>query len=151
MTSSAAAFNALSRRHDWEQFCDPTLAFDHGDHARVLEIWRAQAGADIPARSAMSARLLKPFLPQIGLVERVATDPPRYRWRLLGTGAVQVLGERTGTCFEDNASPRQAARWNASASLVLELRRPLRFVARVAIEGKEFPGQRIPADAARRR
>jgi hypothetical protein len=136
---AVAAFNAMSAREGWDQYCDSTLAFGHSDFPRMLAIWKEQAaGQPIPARSSMTPRALKDFLPRIAINERASIDPPRFKWRLMGTQIAQVLGERTGKFIDEDAPPRQIARWNASLDLVLRAVRPLRFAGRVLVNGKTY-------------
>ncbi|HEX3674258.1 MAG TPA: PAS domain-containing protein [Rhizomicrobium sp.] len=133
------AFNAQSEAEGWDQLCDPALAFAHRDYAAVIALWKAQAGArPIPARADMTARVLKTFLPNIALKERVATNPSCYRWRLVGTRVAQIIGERTGKLAEEDASPRLIARGIANCDLTLETCAPLRFVGRVLAKDKDF-------------
>jgi hypothetical protein len=137
--TAIASYNATSEAEGWEQLCDPDLRFTLGDFAAVLSVWKCQAASGaLPTRAAMSARVLKTFLPRIGLKERVATGPSRYRWRIVGTRVAEVLGERTGTFVDENTPPRQAARWIASCDLVLGTCAPLRFVGRVLAPDKDF-------------
>lgn len=137
--AAVSAFNARSDSANWEQLCDPDLGFLHSDFAGVLALWTAQAGGRaMPARADMSARVLKPVLPHIAMKERVAREPSRYRWRLVGTRVSQVIGELTGKDIEENVPPRQAARWIASCDLVLSAGAPLRFVGRVLAQDKDF-------------
>jgi hypothetical protein len=139
MNAPVDSFNTRSEREGWEQLCDPALAFARDDFFAVLSLWKSQAGARaLPKRSDMSARVLKPFLPNIGLKERVETNPPRYRWRIVGTRVAQVIGERTGKFTDEGAPPKVSARWNASCDLILASGTPLRFVGRVLAEGKDF-------------
>jgi hypothetical protein len=133
------AFNAQSTAEGWEQLCDPALGFAHRDYHAVIALWTAQAGARaLPARADMTARVLKTYLPNIAIKERVACDPSRYRWRLMGTRVAQVIGERTGKFAEENASPRLAARGSANCDLTLETRVPLRFVGRVLAKDRDY-------------
>lgn len=139
LATAASAYNARSENEGWEQLCDPDLGFARRDFSDVRALWNAQAGGRaMPARSDMSARVLKTYLPHIGLKERVETNPSRYRWRLVGTQVAQVLGERTGKALDDNAPPRVVARWVASCDLVLAAATPLRFVGRVLTQDKDF-------------
>jgi hypothetical protein len=136
---AVAAFNALSEREGWDQHCDSALAFDHSDFPRMLAIWQEQAaGKPMPARSSMTPRALKDFLPRVAINERTSVDPPRFTWRLMGTHVAQVLGERTGKFIDEDAPPRQVARWNASLDMVLRTVRPLRFAGRVLVNGKTY-------------
>jgi hypothetical protein len=136
---AVAAFNALAARENWEQQCDPTLAFVHSDFPRMLDVCRAQAGnKPMPARRSMTPRVLKDFLPRVAINERVSVSPPRFTWRLMGTHVAQVLGERTGKFIDEDAPPRQVARWNANLDLVLRVGRPLRFAGRVLANDKTY-------------
>ncbi len=136
--AAADAYNAQSEAGGWEQFCDPELAFTHRDYASVIGLWKAQAGARaIPARADMTARVLKTFLPNVALKERVETNPSRYRWRLMGTRVAQIIGERTGKFADENAAPRLAARAIASCDMTLDMATPLRFVGRVLARDKD--------------
>ena len=97
-----AEFNASAQREEWQQTCDPTLGFEHSDFAAVVALWKAQArDRDMPARSDMTARVLKEFLPRVAMKERVETNPSRYLWRLVGTKVAEVLGvgRRVGVEF----------------------------------------------------
>jgi hypothetical protein len=136
---AVAAFNALSEREGWDQYCDSTLAFGHSDFPRMLAIWKEQAaGKPMPARSSMTPRALKDFLPRVAINERASLDPLRFKWRLMGTHIAQVLGERTGKFIDEDAPPRQVARWNANLDMVLRAARPLRFAGRVLVNGKTY-------------
>jgi hypothetical protein len=136
---AVAAFNALSARENWEQQCDPTLAFAHPDFRAMLDIWKEQAGdKPVPARRSMTPRALKGFLPRVAINERASFDPPRFKWRLMGTQITQILGERTGKYIDEDAPPRQVARWNASLDLVMRCARPMRFRGRVLVNNKTY-------------
>jgi len=137
--AAVESYNAHSEEEGWEQLCDPDLGFARDDFRSVIALWTRQAASrPLPARADMTARVLKPFLPNIALKERVETDPSRYRWRIVGTRIAQVLGERTGKFTDEGAPPKAAARWNTSCDLVLTSGRPLRFVGRVLMPGKDF-------------
>lgn len=132
-------FNLRARREGWQQHCDTQLNFRHPDLSQVFAVWRTQAGNRLmPARRDMTAARLKPFLSRIAVIERVKDDPVRWRWRLLGTRVTQIIGERTGKYLDEDAPPRQVARWVASAEMVLGIARPLRFVGRVLVLNKEY-------------
>jgi hypothetical protein len=136
---AVAAFNALAVQEGWEQQCDPTLAFVHPDFPVIFEIWKEQAGGKpMPARRSMTPRTLKEFLPRVAINERASFDPPRFTWRLMGTQIAQVLGERTGKFIDEDAPPRQVARWNASLDLVMRCARPMRFCGRVLANNKTY-------------
>ncbi|MBV8976500.1 MAG: PAS domain-containing protein [Alphaproteobacteria bacterium] len=130
---AAAAFNLEAQRNGWNSLCDVTLSFVQPDLARLREIWDSEAGeAGVPARKAMSPRLLKSFLRDVALYERVdvAGEKRRYRVRLMGTAFAQILGDLTGQ-FVDEAVPEEVlALWHASLDTTLAARAPLRFLGR---------------------
>jgi hypothetical protein len=139
LVPAADSFNDRSRLEGWEQLCDPLLSFEHPDFASVIALWKAQAhGRAMPARSDMTARVLKEFLPRVAMKERMQTNPSRYRWRLVGTKVAEVLGERTGKFADEDAPPKQVARWNMSCDLVLETRLPMRFTGRVLANNRDY-------------
>ncbi|HVV64690.1 MAG TPA: hypothetical protein VHC42_04425 [Rhizomicrobium sp.] len=132
ITGGAAEYNAAASQNQWASLCDATLNFAHPDLVRLLALWRMEAGpAGIPPRRAMSARLLKSFLRDIALYERVGEGPERrYRIRLMGTAFAQILGDFTGQ-FVDEAVPAEfAPRWHAALDATLGAGAPLRFLGR---------------------
>ena len=137
MTAAVTGFNQWAEKRDWEARCDPDLAFESPLLRNLLAVWRDQAkGRVAPLREEMTARLLKPFLPSIAVIERLG--PERYRVRLMGTRLTQVLGHLQGKILEEEVSPENAARWHALFQLSLTERRPLRYAAPVAYSGAEY-------------
>jgi hypothetical protein len=127
--SGPAAFNALANANSWPLACDPTLTFESGALADVLAIWRGLAKNGIPHRRMISARMLKPHLGYIGIVERVPGNPPRYCVRLMGTRLSQLLGEMQGKMLDEALPPDLLPRWQSEFDLTLAELRPLRFTA----------------------
>jgi hypothetical protein len=129
----AAEYNTQATRGDWHSLCDPALAFLHPDLGRLLDLWRSEAGdGGIPHRRVMSPRLLKSFLRDIAIYERLKGEDGkrRYRVRLMGTAFAQILGDLTGK-FVDEAVPAEfVPRWHAALDLTLAGRAPLRFLGR---------------------
>jgi len=137
----AADFNKAAMAGNWHSLCDETLAFVHPELMRLLELWRAEAGDEpIPPRRVMSPRLLKSFLRDIALYERIAGEggKRRYRVRLIGTALAQILGDLTGK-FLDEAIPEDfVVRWHAALDATLGARAPLRFLGREDTKGMTF-------------
>ena len=136
----AAEYNLAAREGQWHSLCDATLRFNHPDLIRLLALWRNEAGdRPVPLRSTMSPRLLKSFLRDIAIYERVGEGAGRrYRVRLMGTAFAQVLGDLTGK-FLDEAVPAEfAPRWHASLDATLGTRAPLRFLGREDTRGLTF-------------
>ena len=79
----AAEYNLAAREGNWHSLCDATLRFNHPDLIRLLALWRSEAGdKPVPLRSTMSPRLLKSFLRDIALYERIKGDDGRRRYRV---------------------------------------------------------------------
>lgn len=128
----AADYNLAATQGNWHSLCDATATFIHPDLARLLALWRSEAGTDgIPPRRAMSPRLLKPFLRDIAIYERAGeAGKRRYRVRLMGTAFAQITGDLTGK-FVDEAIPFEfVPRWHAALDATLGARMPLRFLGR---------------------
>jgi hypothetical protein len=136
---SARALNQKAEREKWYYFCDPALSFSDDFYGPLLNLWRIKAGdSALPRRSAFSPRDLKDVLRNIVLFERVAHDPSRYRWRLIGTSLTSMAGDNTGKMFEETLPPDHVSRWTACGDLILGGGQPLRFIGRVHLKGREF-------------
>ena len=138
--AAAKVFNAKALQQNWNQFCDPTLAFSDPTYSQLLSVWRAKAGdRSMPARSQMTARDLKDFLRHISLVQREEENGvSRYRWRLIGTSVTQIVGHHTGKTFDDSIAPEHLARWNQVCDMILESEQPWRFLGRVQIGDRDY-------------
>jgi len=73
--------------------------------AALRALWsRLRGEAPVPLRSDFSPELLKPWLPNIVIVEAVGA-PPRFRVRLAGTAAVSFAGRDFTDRFLDDVIP----------------------------------------------
>jgi hypothetical protein len=129
VAGAIARFNALAEANDWIQHCDPASAFVMHECDELIELWNwARGDREIPARDDLPVRVLKPYLPRLVVAEQIEKDPPRFKYRLVGTIVTQTLDERTGQTFDDeSASQEQTGRWTHSALLALDVKKPLRF------------------------
>ncbi len=135
----AKEYNERAVKQNWHQRCDPTLSFTEPSCRQLLSIWRAKAGErKIPMRSDLTPRDLKDYLKNIVLGQREETNPSRYRFRLIGTGLTNVLGEHTGRLFEESIAPEHLPRWVEVCDMILESELPWRFLGRVHIRGHEY-------------
>src|ERR1700752_4774259 len=99
---NADEYNRAAKAGDWHSLCDVTLKFLHPDLLRLLDLWKSEAGKGIPQRRTMSPRLLKSFLRDIALYERIGEgEARRYRVRLMGTSFAQILGDLTGKFLDE--------------------------------------------------
>ena len=128
----AAEFNEASRREAWPSLCDASLRFLHPELVRLNELWQSEAGEGIPLRRVMSPRLLKSFLRDIALYERLKSDDGRrrYRVRLMGTAFAQIMGDLTGKIVDEAIPAEFVPRWHAALDATLGERAPLRFLGR---------------------
>jgi hypothetical protein len=73
--------------------------------AALRALWnRLKGDTRMPLRSDFSPELLKPWLPNIVIVEAVGA-PPRFRVRLAGTAAVSFAGRDFTDRFLDDVIP----------------------------------------------
>jgi hypothetical protein len=136
-TAATLAFNAWAQDCGWPAICDPGLSFEAAALGEILSVWRAQAGDDgIPLRSRLTARVLKPYLGYISIIERPADAPSRHRVRLFGMRLAENLGEMQGKYLEDVLAPEVVRHWQARIELALRENRPMRFVSRVDADKK---------------
>jgi hypothetical protein len=81
----------------------------------------------VPDRARFDAKTLKPFLPNVTIIERErAGVSVSYRFRLIGTEIARLFGEKTGERLEDAVPPSFAERWSSGYETVLKVRGPVR-------------------------
>ena len=130
---SAAEFNALAAREGWPTLCDRTLRFDYPEFVSLLSLWQQKVGpSGLPARAEMTPRVLKPFLHDVAIYERVldGSGGRRYRVRLLGDNVGRVMGDLRGKFVDDAVAAKFLPRWYASLDATLGAGAPLRFLSR---------------------
>jgi hypothetical protein len=71
----------------------------------LRKLWESLKNDDCPpSRRSFSARALKSWLPNIGVID-VLSIPQRFRIRVMGTSCVRLAGgEYTGKCIEECVS-----------------------------------------------
>jgi hypothetical protein len=124
-----AQFNAQAKAKGWLQYCDPDNAFIMRECEELIELWNwARAGRDLPFRDDLPVRALKPYLPRLAMAELIGKEPPRFKFRLVGTIMTRTLSERTGQTFDhESATPEQTERWTGTSLLTLATKTPMRF------------------------
>jgi hypothetical protein len=129
--ASVEAFDRAATENNWPLLCDESCAFTSPMLADLLALWRREAAAGIPARSAMTARKLQPYMRSLAIYERMGEgDKRRYRVRLMGSGIVQYYGELTGKFIDDAVDGKFLPRWYALSDLTLGLGKPVRLLLR---------------------
>lgn len=136
---SVQAFNDAATEQGWPILCDEGCDFSNPMLAELLALWRTEAGEGIPARHAMTARKLQPFMRNIAIYERIGEGAHRrYRVRLLGSGIVQYYGELTGKYVDDVVPEKFLARWYALSDVTLIAQKPMRLVLRADTFDKSY-------------
>lgn len=115
---------------------DESLSFEAPLLKEAYETWATVAAGAIPPRSAFSARLVKTFVGNLLIFERLDADD--YLIRLMGTRVSNVLGEMQGTTFRQSLPADAAERWKLALDAVLKGRKPLRIVTLVNINDLQF-------------
>jgi hypothetical protein len=126
-----ARLNAMARGRNWQTKADATLSFVEPELVVLRDVWLGLTGnSRMPARAELTARMLKPFLPHITVIELVRSEaaPVRFVHRYVGTAITRYFGETTGLSFEDFLPPERVPATRAFFEAVVETRRALRII-----------------------
>ena len=134
-----AAFNALAKAKQWPIEFEYANAFERAELNKLHALWKTRSEGNVAERSQLTARALKPFLPNVSIIERESGPAnAQYRFRLLGTEIVRMFGEGTGQLLEDAVPPTFVERWTAGYNAVLNASRPLRAVTKFALRRVDY-------------
>jgi len=124
------AFNERAKAAGWTFTCGPATAFANPALAGALALWREKAkGRSMPARSDMTARLMKAYMPHMSILERIGTTKgPRYRVRLHGTALASYAGDQTGKFLDEFVPAGLIGSYTSVYDTVLQLLEPVRLV-----------------------
>ena len=126
-----ATFTVRARAKGWPFACFAAEGFERPELAAATALWHDKAkGRAMPDRADMTARVMKPFLPQMTLLERLGG---RYRVRLHGSALARYAGDSTGQFVDDFVRDGRSAGYVALYDFVLELGRPVRVVTHYQI------------------
>lgn len=90
--------------------------------SRLHRYWRdiRPAGSPMPSRRDLDPAAIPRLLPAIRLID-VHRDPWRFRYRLVGTELVRMLGrDPTGTWYHENVADAQSTKSHADLVYVAE-------------------------------
>ena len=125
-----SAFNARAEAEGWQFTCLPAQGFEKPELEAVAARWYEKAGTRaMPRREDLTARVLKPWLTNISLIEHNA-ETARYRVRLHGSALARYSGDATGKFLEDVVAPERLAGYAAVYDLARAIRTPLRVLSR---------------------
>lgn len=130
---AADELNRFAERVGMPGHCDGALEFESPELNDAVRLWRNLAeGRALPSRSEMTARALKPFLPNVSLVD-VLEDAGAYRFRLrlMGTALASLLGDYTGQFVDEAIVPPFRERWSAVLGAAIASDEPLRVFGRL--------------------
>jgi hypothetical protein len=124
------AFNERAKAAGWTFTCGPAKGFHNPALASALSLWREKTkGRTMPARSDMTARLMRAYMPNMSLLEKVGTaKAARYRVRLHGTSLASYAGDKTGKFLDEIVPPDLIGSYTSVYDTVLELLEPVRLV-----------------------
>jgi hypothetical protein len=130
---AADELNRFAERVGMPGRCDPALGFQNPELNDATTLWRNTAnGRPLPLRSEMTARALKPFLPNVALVDLVQhAGACRFRMRLMGTALASLLGDHTGQFVDEAIVSPFHERWNAIFGAAIAAGEPLRVFGRL--------------------
>ena len=125
------AVNARAKAAGWTFVCGLAHDFTHPALNAALALWRDKAaGRAMPLRSEMTARAMKPFMPNMSLLERIDSGASRrYRVRLHGSALARYSGDNTGRFLDDFVAPERMGGYLGIYDAVLQLQIPLRVVS----------------------
>jgi hypothetical protein len=124
------AFNDRAKAAGWTFACGPAQGFRRPELTAALALWREKAnGRAMPDRSDLTARVMKPYMANMTLLERISLDGRlQYRIRLHGS-ALARYGESTGKLLSQVVTPERIGAYAGIYDTVLELLMPLRVVS----------------------
>ena len=84
---------------------------DYPDLVLAIEYWdRLCDGRRLPPRSALDPAEIKSLLPRVMLVDVVPGEPPRFRFRLSGTGIGNAHGRDLKNLYAEDLQPPEYGR-----------------------------------------
>lgn len=126
-TEVLKGLNARLVAGGWTFTCHPAEGFVEPDLIAAHALWREKAGTrDMPARTDLTARAMKPFMTHMSLLER---NGARYRVRLHGSSLARYSGDSTNKFLDEVVEPSRIGAYLAIYETVLAHRMPLRVVS----------------------
>lgn len=125
-----ADLQSTAKTRGWGVEVDPTLSFERAELRQLHDLWKLKQieRGGLPERGDLDARLLKPFLRHLTIMEYMPDQDgkPHFKFRLQGMALVQYFGEQTGRMLEDSVTPDVVEAWNTGYYALLLAKRPLR-------------------------
>jgi hypothetical protein len=137
---AAEDHNRFTERTGSPGRADATLSFEQEELRQALSVWREKAGSgEMPSRRDISATTLKPFLPNVAIMDVVEEGGQRrFKIRLIGTAVARLLGDHTGRFLDEAIASPQRERWSSVINAAVNARAPLRNFGRLEYRGQEY-------------
>jgi len=118
---------------------DVDLRFEHPKLHDFVRYWQAKRKGDrLPGRADIDPLELRPFMGNMFMLD-VVGDPPRFRYRLIGSRIVERVGrDSTGKFQEEAYSRAQAAQNNRLYRLICDHKMPVRNCGLINWVGREY-------------
>ncbi|MBT3370170.1 MAG: PAS domain-containing protein [Rhodospirillaceae bacterium] len=120
---------------------DPSLGLKQAILMELLEIWRGQCNGEVmpPWPDFDVLQIPAAMLPRLYLIDGLENNPPRPRWRLLGTHTTEVLErDNTGKYFDEIYSPKDTQDMSVPVLWVREQKAPLRLDGQTQFADKDW-------------
>lgn len=132
--NAAFRFNQRARAENWNAYSKPDLKFCNPAMNGLLARWHEKARHGLPKRSDFPPQEMKSLLKLASIIERIDEEGrTRWRFRLMGTGLCQMLGDFTGKHLDDVLSGEFLDRWSFVNECALLNRTHLRLVVHYAL------------------
>ena len=105
------------------------------------ELWSGlRSGRRFPSRKDVDPlELPRRLLPHILLIDVMQSDPPDFRWRLIGTHTTQIMQrDVTGEIWTNLYGPDEFMRTSLGPRMVLEHGLPCRTIVRAPLPNRDF-------------
>jgi hypothetical protein len=120
---------------------DRSLQFEHSCTKLARDYWRSCCnGIQMPSRTDLNPVAMRKFASHTGLIEVRPSDRDAadYFIRLAGSEWEQVFGRMTGRFLHEFLNEKIEARWRAVFDVVRDEAAPLRVLAPIAFEPKNW-------------
>jgi hypothetical protein len=131
--------NRKAREKHWETRADPTLAFREPRLLEFRQVWNHLAdGHRLPSRAELTARLMKPYLRNLTVMDIGQPAEKRFVHRFVGSEIAYHMGELTGIALEELLPPHLLRRTTLFLEAVIEARCAVRIVTHFQLKAVDF-------------
>ena len=115
------------------------LAFRDPRLIRFRELWHDLTdGNRLPSRAALTARIMKPYLRNLSVMDIGQPNAKRFIHRFVGSEITRYMGELTGVALDEFLPANLHPRTTLFLEAVIAARRPVRVVTRFQLRPVDF-------------